>query len=107
MRILLLVAFSLSLCAQSTEDLAALDAINAVLSATTSGVTFLAFSDRVLDARAKADHVPTLGPQLKLALEYYEVSSQTWSLRIGPCCPSFPALNRDRPETGWRAVQEN
>jgi hypothetical protein len=89
MKILLLVTVSLGLYAESVDDLAALNAIKAVLSVTTSGVTFLAYSERVLDARVKTDQVPTLAPKLKLALEYYEVSSSAWGLKLGPDTKAF------------------
>jgi hypothetical protein len=49
-----------------------------------SGVTHPTFSERVLDARTKANQVPVLDAKLELALEYYEVSAKAWSLKIGP-----------------------
>ena len=83
MRVFLLLAFSIGLEAQSADDAAALNAIKSIRSVTTSGVTFLAYSDRVLDARAKADQAPALDLKLERALEYYEVSSSAWSLKFG------------------------
>jgi hypothetical protein len=85
----MLVALSLGLYAQSADDLAAANAIKAIRSVTTSGVTLLTYSDRVRDARVKADQAPALDPKLKLALEYYEVSSSAWSLRLGPDAQAF------------------
>lgn len=61
-----MVAVSLGLYA-SPDDLAALNAIKAVLSLTMSGVTHLTFSERVLDARTKANQVPVLDAKLELA----------------------------------------
>jgi hypothetical protein len=89
MRVFLLIAFSIGLEAQSADDLAARNAIEAIRSVTTSGVNLPAYSDRVLDARAKADRAPALDPKLKLALEYYEVSSSAWSLKLGQDAQSF------------------
>lgn len=64
-----------------TDELDAVKAIKALRSITTSvsDVPYVAFQDRLLDAKVKADQAENLDPKLKLALRYYDVSSAAWS----------------------------
>jgi len=81
------ILFALAVVAQTPEYGAAANAIKALRSVTTSGVQYRQLSDRVLEARVKADQDPTLDPKLKLALKYYEISENAWNLRIAPRDP--------------------
>ena len=67
-----------------------LDELNALRSVTGSGISYMEYSRRVLDARVKVDHYSAsaadslLRSAITLAMREYELASQEWNEAINP-----------------------
>ena len=78
----------------------ALDALKALNSVTSAGVTFREYSTRVLDAKVLVDKFLASAPQdpahdaISSAMGYHEMASQAWSARISSGADSLMTSQR-------------